>query len=247
MKLNIFGAKRTAAGLSAGPKAKATKARKGSEAPQDEEHSDAEGDEEDETGAEGDEDETTASDEEYTDAEGDDEESDAEGEDDETEASDEDEDVDAEGDEDETTASEEEEERPPAVKKGAKKGARKGAKKGASAKADTSERQRIANIIDSREGNALPNLAKAFAFQSGMSSASARKFMAAAMKDFDGAGAKAAPGKRGAAFRDAMAGQNPKATGFGGQRTGKGNESEDRVAGIVAIAAEFGLTPTPKA
>lgn len=245
MKLNIFGAKRQAAGLSASAKAKANKsAKKGAEAPKDEDV-DAEGEDDEETGAEGDEDETTASDEEYTDAEGDDEESDAEGEDDETEASEEDEDVDAEGDEDETEASEEEEERPPVTKKGAKKGARKGAKKGASARADTSERQRIANIIDSREGGALPNLAKAFAFQSGMSSASAIRFMGAALKDLGGDG-RAPVGKRGAAFRDAMSGQNPKATGFGGGKGGASGGEEDRVAGYVAVAAKMGLTAPSK-
>ena len=153
----------------------------------------------------------------------------AEGDEDETEASDEEEYVDAEGEETD-------EEKAPAVKKGAKKTA---------ARADTSERARIGNILNSASGKALPSLAGAFAFNSGMSSASAIKFLDAAMKDIGGK--PAASGKRSGAFRDAMAGgaPNPK-SGFGSKNAGKSDE-DAAIEASIRTAAEFGLAVPAKA
>ena len=218
-KVNIFQAKRKAAGLSASAKSKSVRSTsakaKTATAPEDEEN--AEGEDVDDEASEDDEEET---------AEGDEDDVDAEGDDEENEASDEEDDEDAEGDDVEDEAEGDEEEKPAGKK----------------AKA-SAERNRISAIMRSPAAKALPTLADALAFDTALGAKSALKLLDAANKDV-GASAKA-PGRRGSAVRDAMNGSapNPKVTHG---RGGKNSEEDEAIAAAVGVAAEFGLAVAPK-
>lgn len=216
-KINIFQAKRKAAGLSASTKSTSVRSTsaKAKKADMTEEET-AEG-EDLEEGAEGEDEKTAEGEDEDVDAEGDDEETDAEGEDTEEDAEGEDLDEDAEGDD---------EEKP--VGKGAKA---------------SSERNRISAILRSPAAKALPTLADALAFDSELGAKAAIRLLDAAHKDI-GTGAKA-PGRRGSAFRDAMSASapNPKVTHG---RGGRMSDEDEAIAAAVGVAAEFGLAVAPK-
>lgn len=217
-QVNIFQAKRKAAGLSASSKGKSVRSTsaKAKKAETTEEETAEDEDLDEEAEGEDDEEET---------AEGDEDDVDAEGEDDETEASDED-DEDAEGEDVDDEAEGEEEEKPAGKK----------------AKA-SAERNRISAIMRSPAARALPTLADALAFDTALGAKSALKLLDAANKDV-GTSAKA-PGRRGSAFRDAMNGSAPNPKVNHG-RGGKATEEDEAIAAAVGVAAEFGLAVAPK-
>lgn len=145
-----------------------------------------------------DEDEEGSEDEEHDEgAEGEDEDEGAEGDEDEDpDAEEGDEDEEAEGDDEDGDEDEDEEETPPKTKKA------------------SGERGRIQAIVTSASGKAQPELAAFFAFSTGLSPKVALAGLKAAAADGSGSAPGAARGgKRGQAFRDAVAGKGPKVLG----------------------------------